>query len=72
VREHDLSGGFRSEQSACDFAVVRSVIATAKKQGWNIIHTLTQPPARVFNVPFEFPKWLTQELWRLTGRRSSR
>jgi len=42
-----ISGGFRSEQGARDFAVIRSVIATAKKQGWNIIHTLTltQPPA---------------------------
>lgn len=40
-----ISGGFRSEQGARDFAVIRSVIATAKKQGWNVIHTLTQPPA---------------------------
>ena len=40
-----ISGGFRSEQSARDFAVIRSVIATAKKQEWNVIHTLTQPPA---------------------------
>ena len=39
------SGGFRSEQGARDFAVIRSVIATAKKQGWHVIHTLTQPPA---------------------------
>ncbi len=40
-----ISGGFRSEQGARDFAVIRSLIATAKKQGWNIIHTLTQSPA---------------------------
>jgi transposase len=40
-----ISGGFRSEQSARDFAVIRSLIATAKKQEWNVIHTLTQPPA---------------------------
>ncbi len=39
-----ISGGFRSEQGARDFAVIRSLIATAKKQGWNIIHTLTQAP----------------------------
>ncbi len=39
-----ISGGFRSEQGAHDFAVIRSVIATAKKQGWNIVHTLTQSP----------------------------
>jgi transposase len=31
-----ISGGFRAEQGACDFAVIRSVIATAKKQGWNV------------------------------------
>ena len=37
-----ISGGFRSEQGAIDFAVIRSLIATAKKQGWNIIHALTQ------------------------------
>ena len=38
-----ISGGFRSEEGARDFAAIRSLIATAKKQGWNIIHTLTQP-----------------------------
>jgi len=39
-----LSGGFRSEQSAGEFAVIRSLIATAKKQGWNVLDTLTQSP----------------------------
>ena len=39
-----ISGGFRSEQGARDFAVIRSLIATAKKQGWNIIQALTQDP----------------------------
>ncbi len=39
-----ISGGFRSEPGARDFAVIRSFIATAKKQGWNIIDTLTQSP----------------------------
>lgn len=39
-----ISGGFRSEQGANDFAVIRSLIATAKKQGWNVIETLTQSP----------------------------
>ena len=42
-----ISGGFRAEQGARDFAVIRTVIATAQKQGWNIIHTLTQPPAQL-------------------------
>jgi transposase len=40
-----ISGGFRSEQGARDFAVIRSLIATAKKQGWNIIQALTQNPS---------------------------
>jgi len=39
-----ISGGFRSEDSAHDFAVIRSVIATARKQGWKIIDTLMLPP----------------------------
>ncbi|CAK0770947.1 hypothetical protein CCP2SC5_510024 [Azospirillaceae bacterium] len=39
-----ISGGFRSEQGANDFAVIRTVIATAKKQGWNVVQTLTQTP----------------------------
>lgn len=39
-----ISGGFRSEQGARDFAVIRALIATAKKQGWNLIDTLTQAP----------------------------
>jgi transposase len=42
-----ISGGFRSDQGACDFAVIRSVIATAKKQEWNVIHTLTRPPVQL-------------------------
>ena len=39
-----ISGGFRSEQGANDFAVIRSLIATAKKQGWTVLDTLTQSP----------------------------
>lgn len=39
-----ISGGFRSEQGANDFAAIRSLIATAKKQGWNVLETLTQSP----------------------------
>ena len=36
-----ISGGVRSEDSARDFAIIRSLIATAK-QGWNIIHALAR------------------------------
>jgi transposase len=39
-----ISGGFRSPQGAMDFAVIRSFISTAKKQGWNVIQSLTQDP----------------------------
>ena len=42
--EQKLSGGFRSAAGAEDFAIVRSVISTARKQGWNILHAVTQKP----------------------------
>ena len=37
-----ISGGFRSTQGAEDFAVIRSAIGTAIKQGWNLIRSLGQ------------------------------
>ena len=40
----NISDGVRSEQGARASAVIRSLIATAKKQGWNVLHTLTQFP----------------------------
>jgi transposase len=39
-----ISGGFRSVQGAMDFAVIRSFISTAKKQGWKVIQALTEDP----------------------------
>ena len=36
-----ISGGFRSQTGAEDFAVLRTVIATAQKQDWDILKTLT-------------------------------
>ena len=39
-----ISGGFRSQDGADDFAIIRSFISTAKKRGWNVIHALTQEP----------------------------
>ncbi len=42
-----ISGGFRSIDGAEDFATLRSVISTAKKQGWDLIETLTRPAAKL-------------------------
>jgi transposase len=42
-----ISGGFRSECSAKDFAVIRAVLSTASKQGWNMLQTLTSNPTRL-------------------------
>jgi len=39
-----ISGGFRSEDGANTFVINRTVISTAKKQGWNVLQTLTQDP----------------------------
>ena len=44
-----ISGGFRSEDGANDFAVIRSVLSTARKQGWHIIATLTADPYRLLS-----------------------
>jgi transposase len=42
-----ISGGFRAQASADDFVVIRSVLSTAKKQGWNILSTLMQEPEKL-------------------------
>ena len=39
-----ISGGFRSVDGAAEFATVRSVLSTARKQGWNILRTLAADP----------------------------
>ena len=39
-----ISGGFRSEDGATDFAVIRSLLSTARKQGWDMLKTLTSQP----------------------------
>jgi transposase len=42
-----ISGGFRSVQGANDFALIRSVLSTARKQGWDILATLRDDPHRL-------------------------
>jgi transposase len=44
-----ISGGFRSKEGAQDFAVIRSVLSTARKQGWDILATLTGDPDRLLS-----------------------
>jgi transposase len=42
-----ISGSFRTMAGAQAFVTIRSVLATARKQGWNILETLTQSPDRL-------------------------
>jgi transposase len=42
-----ISGGFRSLDGAKDFAVIRSVLSTARKQGWNMLQTVMDDPAQL-------------------------
>jgi len=44
-----ISGGFRSDGSAKDFAVIRSLLSTARKQGWDMLETLTTQPHRLID-----------------------
>ena len=38
-----ISGCFRAETGAQTFAILRTVLSTARKQGWNSLDTLSQP-----------------------------
>ena len=40
-----ISGGFRFNTGARTFATLRTVLSTARQQGWNILATLTTPLA---------------------------
>ena len=39
-----ISGGFRSAAGADDFAVIRTLISTARKQGWDLLAALATDP----------------------------
>jgi transposase len=40
-----ISGGFRTQAGAETFATLRTVLSTARKQGWNLLKTLSTTPA---------------------------
>lgn len=42
-----ISGGFRSAQGASDFAVIRTMIGTARKKGWDVIRSLPRDPQQL-------------------------
>jgi transposase len=42
-----ISAGFRSATGAADFAVIRSLLSTARKQGWKILQTLAADPQQL-------------------------
>ena len=39
-RKQKISGSFRTKEGARDFTILRSVLETARKQGWNALETL--------------------------------
>jgi transposase len=45
-----ISGCFRADTGAHTFVTIRTVLSTAKKQGWHILNTLTQPPDTLLRI----------------------
>ena len=42
-----ISGGFRPQDGAAGFAVIRTLIATARKRGWELLNALISDPRRM-------------------------
>jgi transposase len=45
-----ISGGFRTQAGAEIFATIRATLSTGRKQGWNILDTLSAEPARLIRA----------------------
>lgn len=45
-----ISGGFRAQHGADTFATLRSVLSTARKQGWDLLDTLMQQPETLLSA----------------------
>jgi transposase len=39
-----ISGGFRAVTGAEDFVIIRSLLSTARKQQWHMLHALNANP----------------------------
>lgn len=42
-----ISGGFRTVDAAAEFGIIRSLLSTAKKQGWDVLNTLAAQPSQL-------------------------
>ena len=42
-----ISSGFRFQEGANEFAVIRSLLSTARKQGWDMLMALTSEPGHL-------------------------
>ena len=45
--QQKISGNFRSEDGAHDFATIRSLLSTVRKQGWNMLRSLMDSPTQL-------------------------
>ena len=62
------SGCFRTVQGAMDFAIKRSIIETARKNGLDIMEVLTGTPERFLaSIRIELPSWWNSPKSSKTG-----
>ena len=45
-----VSGCFRTVQGLKDFCTLRTIIETARKQGWNVLEVLQTPPDKLIQM----------------------